>query len=148
VEETQDLTAFERSLSRRGFVKVMGKVGIGVVGAMVGVIGIANPVEAACGQMDCGATSPNWRCCSLNRPDKFCPLDIVGHPDLCSGYLYVWNCCCCGGSRTFSCAECVDYAAGDCCVTVAHTICSGGWTANPNTCASGVTSFPPPGQCP
>jgi len=125
VGKREDFSAFERSLTRRGFVRVMGKIGIGVVGGMAGVIGTVNPVEAACGDMACGATSPNWRCCSLNKPNNFCPLDSGGHPAQCNGgYLYTWACCCCGVARTYTCAECMYVNAGTCCTTVSNTICS------------------------
>ena len=145
--EKEPGSAFEKSLSRRGFVNWMGRMGLAVVGGMASIVALQTPAEAACGKMQCGATSANWRCCSLNLPNNFCPIDSSGNPASCdNGYLYVWNCCCCGGSRTYACAECIKYQAGTCCVGWQDTICSGGWTTSTTGCFA--SSTPPPGNCP
>jgi hypothetical protein len=146
MEEKQEST-FERSLTRRGFVSWVGRVGFAVVGGIAGVIALETPAEAACGQMACGASSANWRCCSLNKPNVWCPTDQYGQ-SICNPpyYLYVWTCCCCGGDRTYACAECITIQAGTCCVGPSYTHCSGGWTTSTRGCYA--TSMPPPGNCP
>lgn len=130
--ETLVLHEWEKPLVRRGFLGFMGKVGVATIGAASGMIALAGKAAAA---PPCTCTNPNFACCSLNLPND-CPIDQYGGrycPDNTIGF--VWTCCFCGGSRTYTCMECMfSTGNGTCCQDLSNTRCSAYWTASPNSC--------------
>jgi hypothetical protein len=109
--------------SRRGFLGIMGKVGITVVGATAGVIELGRNAFAS--------TRSNWRCCDLAFGSPNCPINSSGSYYCKKGSMKTW--CCCSGSRTYACGECTSGA--DC--EHGTWYCSAGWTTAPNNCVSG-----------
>jgi len=108
--------------SRRGFLGIMGRVGITVVGAAAGVVELGRNAFAT--------ETANWRCCNLYFGAPTCP--ISGGSYYCTrGQMKSW--CCCQGSRTYNCGECT--SGGDCHHGTFY--CSAGWTSAPNKCVSG-----------
>jgi hypothetical protein len=109
--------------NRRGFLGVMGRVGITVVGAAAGVVELGRTAFAA--------PAANWRCCDLAFGRPTCKINSAGSYYCESGTMRTW--CCCQGSRTYNCGECT---GGSNCHK-APFYCSAGWTSAPNKCVSG-----------
>lgn len=113
---------FKGETSRRGFLGVAGKLG---VGAIAGLAGVATSATAA--------WAGNAACCNLYFPpgsSHYCRGDGSGS-FLCPspGNWQLWYCC--TGSRTYACAECTTGA--DC--EHGTFLCSAYWTTNTRGCS-------------
>ena len=123
--ETQH--SFDRESHRRGFLGLIGRAGIAVVGGIAGFAALPEGTAAAA----------NWRCCSLYYGSPNCPINSYGSYYCPSGYRFeTWTCC--SGTypwqRRYACAECVpnDRYDGNC--WTGPFKCSAGWTVNANGC--------------
>lgn len=111
--------AFEREDTRRGFLGWMGKIGLGTVGGIAGLVAL-----------DSKAFACSWYCCDLNFCPPNCPTDSSGFAYCRQGYtMAVWHCCV--GSVTYACGECV-VSGTDCHQT---SNCSTIWMTNRDRCA-------------
>lgn len=115
--------------TRRGFLGLVGRTGIVVVGA-----------GAALAATEQSAWAGNAACCTLAYPPgdpKYCKINSNGYYICPSpGHWETW--CCCSGCgtpyvRTYKCAECT--TGSDC--HHGTYVCSAYWTVNPNGCSSG-----------
>lgn len=116
--------------TRRGFLGLIGKTGLVVVGAGTALVGTEQMAWAG-----------NAACCQLRYPPgdaKYCRVNGSGSYICPSpGRWFTW--CCCSGSgafwRTYSCAECEGGGATSC--YSGPFICSAYWTVNANACSPG-----------
>lgn len=106
--------------SRRGFLGVMGRIGIVAVGATAGLLELQRKAFAS--------TQATWRCCDLQFISPNCPINGSGFYYCTSGTMQTW--CCCQGGRTYACGECTGGASCE----LGPFYCSAGWTTAPNTC--------------
>lgn len=105
--------------SRRGFLRILGRVGVGVVGAAAGLTATQRPAAADgyCNRRPgCCCLKSRTDCSGAGSPNYTCP----------SGWTKrSWTCC--SGGTTYGCGEC--QVAGDSCWNGWHYICSTSWTA-------------------
>ncbi|TMD16164.1 MAG: hypothetical protein E6J00_01210 [Chloroflexi bacterium] len=124
IDEGLVATEFEVERNRRGFLGWLGKIGIGTVGGVAGLMTTTTAAAACC----------SYRCCCLNYCPPNCPINSSGYYYCKSGYtMHSWTCC--SGSppfqRLYACGECVPNGVNTC---YSSSYCSALWTVRPNSC--------------
>ena len=90
IDEGLVATEFEVERNRRGFLGWLGKIGIGTVGGVAGLMTTTTAAAACC----------SYRCCCLNYCPPNCPINSSGYYYCKSGYtMHSWTCC--SGSPPF-----------------------------------------------
>jgi hypothetical protein len=90
---------------RRSFLKLVGRVGLAVVGGVAGATATAEPAEAH-PRPPCRQGLYQFACCCLAKPPGSCPGSGSTHTCNC-GYKRIWSCCASG--RQWYCSECTRY---------------------------------------
>jgi hypothetical protein len=88
---------------RRGFLRLLGRLGLGVVGGVAGVTAAAGPAGAH-PRPPCGGNLYHVACCCLVFPPGGCPgtPPSINCPG--SSRKRTWGCC--SGRRFYQCIEC------------------------------------------
>jgi hypothetical protein len=145
-----ELTWWSTEGTRRTFFGWMGRVGLGSVAGLAGLLSLET-VALANNAPPCNAVPANWGCCSLNYAPPNCPTHpSTGQPTCPPDTIQTaWACCCPARDATFICMECVKAAYANaippgnhCCVSPDITACSGYFIVNHLTCASPNVSNP------